>query len=115
AAPYPNLIALRRVIGHAALVWPGASAVVFDDAGRLLLQQRSDNGFWGLPGGLLDLGESLAHTARRECEEETGLIVEPYALVGCQGGRLATLPNGHQLYALVALVACRATGGQLHT
>ncbi len=111
--PFPTLIALRQVVGNAPLVWPGASVVVFDDAGRLLLQQRGDNGLWGLPGGLLDLGESVAHTARRECQEETGLIVEPYALLGCLGGRLAVIPNGNQLYALTSLIACRVVGGAL--
>lgn len=113
ASPYLTILHLRRVIGPAPIVWPGVSAVVFDAAGRLLLQQRGDNGFWGLPGGGLDLGETIAHAAVRECEEETGLLIEPVELLGCQGGWLITFPNGDQLYSLNSLFACRLVGGAL--
>jgi len=69
-APRPN----RLVVA--------ASAVVTDDAGRILLQRRSDNGLYALPGGAMDLGESLPETAIREVREETGLDVEITGLVG---------------------------------
>lgn len=39
---------------------PAASVVVVDDAGHVLLQRRTDNGMWALPGGRMDIGESLA-------------------------------------------------------
>lgn len=113
ASPYATLWHLRRVIGHAPVVWPGVSALVFDDAGRVLLQQRGDSGLWGLPGGGLDLGETVAHAAVRECEEETGLRVEPVELLGCQGGYRLSFPNGDQLYSLNSLFACRVVGGTL--
>jgi len=45
-------------------------------AGELLLMRRSDNGFWGLPGGFVEIGESVAEAARREVGEETGWQVE---------------------------------------
>jgi hypothetical protein len=50
----------------------GSSAVVVDDEGRILLQRRSDSGNWALPGGTMDIGETLADSAIREVEEETG-------------------------------------------
>lgn len=59
-----------------------ASAVVTDDAGRILLQRRRDNDLWALPGGGMDLGDSLPGTAVREVKEETGLDVEITGLVG---------------------------------
>lgn len=59
-----------------------ASAVVTDDAGRILLQRRRDNNLWALPGGGMDLGDSLPGTAVREVKEETGLDVEITGLVG---------------------------------
>ncbi|WP_371676135.1 NUDIX domain-containing protein [Streptomyces sp. NBC_01276] len=59
-----------------------ASAVVTDDRGRILLQRRRDNGLWALPGGGMDLGDSLPGTAVREVKEETGLDVEITGLVG---------------------------------
>ncbi|MEU5160973.1 NUDIX domain-containing protein [Streptomyces sp. NPDC020875] len=59
-----------------------ASAVVTDDRGRILLQRRRDNDLWALPGGGMDLGDSLPGAAVREVEEETGLKVEITGLVG---------------------------------
>ncbi|MGW1075735.1 NUDIX domain-containing protein [Streptomyces sp. NPDC002537] len=59
-----------------------ASAVVTDDHGRILLQRRRDNGLWALPGGGMDMGDSLPGAAVREVEEETGLEVEITGLVG---------------------------------
>ena len=51
-------------------------------AGELLLMRRSDNGYWGLPGGFVEIGESVADAARREVVEETGWRVELGALIG---------------------------------
>ncbi|MFA7766906.1 NUDIX domain-containing protein [Streptomyces sp. NRRL S-448] len=59
-----------------------ASAVVTDDMGRILLQKRSDSGLWALPGGGMEMTDSLPGTAVREVKEETGLDVEITGLVG---------------------------------
>jgi ADP-ribose pyrophosphatase YjhB (NUDIX family) len=58
------------------------AAVVTDDAGRVLVVQRRDNGQWQIPGGVLELGESIPSGTRREVQEETGLVVEPERLTG---------------------------------
>lgn len=60
------------------------SAVVRREASPLdiLLMRRSDNGLWGLPGGYVELGESVADATRREVEEETGFRVEVGRLIG---------------------------------
>lgn len=59
-----------------------ASAVVTDDEGRILLQRRTDNDLWALPGGGMEMTDSLPGTAVREVKEETGLDVEITGLVG---------------------------------
>ncbi|MEW2082209.1 NUDIX domain-containing protein [Streptomyces sp. NPDC005283] len=59
-----------------------ASAVVTDEAGRILLQRRRDNELWALPGGGMDMSDSLPGTAVREVKEETGLDVGITGLVG---------------------------------
>jgi len=60
------------------------SAVVWRDAEAtsLLLMRRSDNGHWGLPGGYVEIGESVAMAAAREVMEETGYAVEIGRLLG---------------------------------
>jgi 8-oxo-dGTP pyrophosphatase MutT (NUDIX family) len=59
-----------------------ASAVVTDDRGRILLQRRRDNDLWALPGGGMEMSDSLPGAAVREVKEETGLDVEITGLVG---------------------------------
>ena len=49
------------------------NGAIFDEKGEVLLQRRVDNGYWGLPGGKVDIGESLSQGAIREVLEETGL------------------------------------------
>ncbi len=61
---------------------PSVTAAVRDDRGRLLLIHKIDNDFWALPGGAMDLGESVADAAVREVAEETGVMVQLTGLVG---------------------------------
>lgn len=61
---------------------PAASAIVVDDEGRILLHRRRDNDMWALPGGVMELGESIGECVVREVREETGLDVEPTGIVG---------------------------------
>jgi len=58
------------------------TAVVTNDQGELLLQKRTDNELWGLPGGAMDIGESIREAVIREVKEETTLDVEPTGVVG---------------------------------
>lgn len=63
-------------------VVPSTTAVVTDQHGRIVLVHRRDNDLWALPGGGMDLGESIVQGAVREVKEETGLDVEITGLVG---------------------------------
>lgn len=63
-------------------VVPSTTAIITDPGGRILLIRRRDNDLWALPGGGMDLGESIQDTAVREVREETGLTVEVTGLVG---------------------------------
>lgn len=96
---------------------PGASTVVPDDHGRILLQRRADNGLWSIPGGMMEFGETIAQTAARETEEETGLQVEPVRLVGIYTDprRVVQYADGEVRQQFSICFACRVTGGQLST
>ncbi len=61
---------------------PSANVVTVNDAGEILLIRRADNGNWALPGGAMDIGESLPEAAVRETAEETGIEVAIVGLVG---------------------------------
>jgi ADP-ribose pyrophosphatase YjhB (NUDIX family) len=52
---------------------PSVNVAVANEAGDVLLIRRSDNGNWALPGGAVDLGESLTQAAIRETQEESGI------------------------------------------
>ena len=61
---------------------PSVNVVVTNDRGQILFIRRSDNDNWALPGGAIDLGESMTQAAVRETAEETGINCEVTGLVG---------------------------------
>ena len=61
---------------------PSANVIVVNDQGQILMIRRTDNGNWAVPGGGMDLGESITDTAVRETREETGITCEITGLVG---------------------------------
>ncbi len=61
---------------------PSVNVVVENDKGEILMIRRTDNDNWALPGGAIDLGESVTQAAVRETKEETGIDVEITGLVG---------------------------------
>jgi 8-oxo-dGTP pyrophosphatase MutT (NUDIX family) len=61
---------------------PSVNVVVTNGQGEILLIQRSDNDNWAIPGGAVDLGESVAEAGIRETEEETGITCRITGLVG---------------------------------
>ncbi|ONI79105.1 NUDIX hydrolase [Kribbella sp. ALI-6-A] len=61
---------------------PSVNVVIENEAGEVLVIQRSDNGNWAVPGGAIDLGESMTQAAIRETREETGIECEITGLIG---------------------------------
>jgi ADP-ribose pyrophosphatase YjhB (NUDIX family) len=106
---------LRSLVGPERLIVPSAAAFIRDEAGRILLMQRPDNGAWHPPGGFMELGESVAETVVREASEETGLIVEPIRIIGVYSGQNNqwTYLNGDAIQGCATVFECRVTGGQL--
>lgn len=103
---------LRGKVGHDLLLLPGASAMIFDDAGRVLLHRRGDTGQWFVIGGAVEPGETPAEAAVREAREETGLEVEPTRLVGVYTSLEVVYPNGDRCRYVVTAFRCRVVGGE---
>ena len=102
AAPVPNSIV------------PAVSVVVVNDADEILLIRRSDNGNWALPGGAIDLGESLSQAAVRETREETGIDCEITGLTGIYtnpGHVILYESNGEVRQEFSIVLTARPIGG----
>jgi 8-oxo-dGTP diphosphatase len=80
------------------------SALIFD-GGRVLLALRRDIGWWNLPGGGMEIGETVEDAVRREVFEETGLVVEIGQLVGVY--------SKPQKQEVVLTFRCLVVGGTL--
>lgn len=100
---------LRSMVGHEKVIMVVAGALVFDKEKRILLQQRADNGEWGIPGGFMELGENVQETAKREVFEETGLALGTLELFGIYSGPASdkTFPNGDQVSMVQILFTCK--------
>ena len=104
----------ERALGVRASV----SAVIFDRRGRLLLQQRSDGGQWGLPGGSVEIGESVHDAVIREVREETGLRVTVRRLIGVYSEprrQVVRYPDGNVWHYVSVCFECAVQGGELTT
>ena len=110
------VIKMRQKIGHERLLLVGACVILENSTVKILLQQRT-SGEWGLPGGLLELGESLAQTAIREVKEETGLSVTELRQLHTFSGEYsyATLKNQDKIYMVTTLYQVTEYHGTLVT
>ncbi|MEV0478245.1 NUDIX domain-containing protein [Streptomyces prunicolor] len=103
---------IRASAGHQLLWLPGVSAVVFDDAGRVLLGQRADNHEWAVIAGIPEPGEQPADCAVREVFEETAVECVPERVVLVKAGGPISYPNGDACQFMDITFRCRAVGGE---
>jgi 8-oxo-dGTP diphosphatase len=92
----------------------GVGAVVVEN-GRVLLVKRGAEplkGQWSLPGGLIELGESLSEAVIREVREETGLTVEPIELIELLD-RIHRYEERVRYHYVIADYLCRPLSGEL--
>ncbi|MEN8173474.1 MAG: NUDIX domain-containing protein [Chloroflexota bacterium] len=104
---------IRSFVGHQKIILTFASIALFDDQGRVLLQQRTDFDFWGLPGGILEFDETILDCAHRELLEETGLVSSGFDLVGVYTDPKydVTYPNGDQVQQFTICLRGQVSGG----
>ena len=107
---------LRAYVGHRPLIQVGATVIVEDSQGRILLQLRKDNLAWDCSAaGSMEPGEAAEDTARRELLEETGLTARTLELFSTYTGpeEYAVYPNGDEVYNVEFAFGCRDWTGTL--
>lgn len=108
-----NYIAeMRRYIGHETLLTVGCGIIIVDK-GQILLQHRTDEDNWCIPGGLMEIGETFEEAVKRESLEETGLKVTELELFGIYSGEkcFVQYPNGDKVFSVqIIFISKRFTG-----
>lgn len=109
------ILDLRKVVGHRPLLQVGASVIVENERGEILLQRRTDNKCWGYCGGSVELDERVEDAAARELYEESGLIAESLELFGIFSGPEThyVYPNGDEVSNVDVVFICREYSGEM--
>ena len=109
------IMGLRKIVGHRPLLQVGASVIVENEKGEVLLQKRADNHCWGYAGGSVELDEVVEDAARRELFEETGLIAREMELFGVFSGPDThyVYPNGDEVSNVDIVYLCKCYEGSL--
>ena len=107
---------IRKKIGSGRIFVPGVRAIIINDADEILLQRRRDNALWGLPGGAVELDETVLEALKREVKEETALKVieaEPMGLY-CGPRQKFSYPNGDEVQCFAVAFIVRKWEGRPH-
>lgn len=106
---------LRKLVGTRPIIMVGANVLVIDQENQLLLQLWSDNNCWGLPGGSMELGETLEEVAKRELFEETNLVANKLTLYAVFSGEkfYYKYPHGDEVFNVVTTYVCNDFQGEL--
>ena len=107
---------IRALIGRRRIVLNASIVIIRNGRNEILLQHRVyPPGKLGLPGGIMELGESTEETARREVLEETGLVLGRLSLIGVYSGKdyLCVAQNGDEWYSVTTAYATNEFTGKL--
>lgn len=106
---------LRKKTGHMPLLLAHSVVVLFNEEGKVLLEKRSDDGFYDFPGGAIDLKETAEEAAKRELNEETGLVADNLKLFKVYSGEVTHYKyfNGDEIYGVDLVYLCNKYHGDL--
>lgn len=106
---------LRKKTNHMPLVLPHSVVVLFNEEGKVLLEERADDGYFDFPGGGIDLKESAEDAARRELKEETNLIADELELFKVYSGEITHYVyfNGDEIYGVDLIYLCYKYHGEM--
>ena len=105
---------MRQLIGSQMLMTVGCG-IIIEQGHQILLQHRKDRDVWGIPGGVMEPGETFLETAMRETFEETGLQTKNLKLFGIYSGAdgYAEYQNGDQVYSVQIIFHTDEFSGEL--
>lgn len=103
---------LRNMVGKSEVMLVASCCIIQNENKDILLQQRPD-GKWGLPGGIMELSESVQEAAMREVFEETGLIVKIDYLQGVYSKYFAEYKNGDKAQVIVVTFCASVVSGEI--
>ena len=106
---------IRKKLGHDPIILTGAGVVLVNDKNEILLGRRADNGYWAYPAGSMELAESFEECARRETEEETGLLCGDLELLMIRSGKdtYYEYPNQDKVYFAGIIYICFDFKGEM--
>lgn len=106
---------LREKTNHMPLLLAHSVVILFNDKGQVLLEERSDDGYYDFPGGGLDLKESGEEAAKRELLEETGLKALELEFFKVYTGEVTYYKyyNGDEIYGVDLVYICKKYTGEL--
>jgi 8-oxo-dGTP pyrophosphatase MutT (NUDIX family) len=103
-------------VGSCRIFIPGVRAVIVNNVGEILLQQRTDTALWGLPGGSVEPDKTVFEALKREVAEETALDVidaDPMALY-CGPDQKFAYPTGEKVQCFAVAFIIQKWEGQPH-
>lgn len=104
------LMDLRKIVGSRPLICCGAGVAIVNGENKLLMQRRADNDCWGLVGGMMELGESIEETAKREVFEEVGIILNKINFFKVYSGKdfYYKYPNGDEVFNVINVFTAKS-------
>lgn len=105
---------LRKLVGNHTLILVRPSVAIINRLGQILLVQYQDQ-TWGIPGGLMELGESVEECLKRETKEEVDLELGSLRLFNVFSGRelYTKLRNGNEYYNIIIGYICTDYKGEI--
>ena len=104
---------IRKYVGHSPIMVTAAMCIIYDKDKGILLEKRTDNGMWCVPGGALELGETLEEGLRREVKEETSLDIFNPKLFDVKAGVHMVYPNKDEVYYTDVVYEINEYAGEL--
>lgn len=104
---------IRNLVGHNKIIMNAGACIVVNEKNELLLQLRGDDHFWGLPGGIMEIGETPKETAIREVYEETGYTVEITKFLGDYHNFDKHWPGGDSAHIICFIYVGKIVSGSM--